>query len=212
MRRGGAVRGVEQQVARREGQAVLATDDGTLDDFERQPQLTHHRLDDGDLLEILLAEVGAGRPHDVEQAADHLRHAVEVARTRGALHHLVHRTEVELPRIGLGIDLLHRRHQHVVGTGLLQQPGVGLGCAGIAHQVVLVVELRRVHEDAHHDRGVLRAGPLHQRAVSCVQGAHRRHEPDARRIAPVECAPQLFDRMEYFHCFQLSKQRGKFRN
>ena len=89
-----------------------------------------HGADDGDLLEILLAEVGACRAHDVKQAADHLRHAVEVSRARGTLHDLVYLPEVEDPRVGLGVDLLDRRHEDEVRTGLFECAGVGLRGGG----------------------------------------------------------------------------------
>ena len=201
MRRCGAVRLVEQRVARRERQSVLSADDGAFDDLHRQFQLGRHRLDHGDLLEILLPEVGACRAHDVEQAADDLRHTVEVSGARRTLHHLVDLPEIENPGVFLGIYLFDRRHQHEIRAGLFQQAPVGLRGAGVVPQVVLVVELRGVHEDAHDDRGVLPAGALHERAVARMQGAHRGYEADTRLFRPVQFGAKFLDACKYFHLF-----------
>lgn len=179
----------------------LSADDGAFDDLHRQFQLGRHCLDHGDLLEILLPEVGACRAHDVEQAADDLRHAVEVSGARRTLHHLVDLPEIENPGVFLGIYLFDRRHQHEIRAGLFQQAPVGLRGAGVVPQVVLVVELRGVHEDAHDDRGVLPAGALHERAVARMQGAHRGYEADTRLFRPVQFGAKFLDACKYFHLF-----------
>ena len=124
-----------------------------------------------------------------------------MARPRRALHHLVHLPEVEYPGVGFGVDLFDRRHEHEVRSGLREQPLVGLRRAGVVLQVVLVVELRGVHEDAHHDGPVLPPGAFDERAVSRVQGAHRRHEADARPLRPVQFGTELLDAYQYFHPF-----------
>ncbi len=192
---------VEQRVARREGQPVFAADDLAFDDLDRKRQLVHHRLDDGDLLEIFFPEVGARRAYDVEQPADDLRHAVEVTGACGALHHLVDLSEIELTTVRFGVYLLDRRHQHEIRAGPFQQTRIGLRGAGIMSQVVFVVELGGIDEDAHHDGGVLPAGALDQRAVSRMQGAHRRDEPDSGLLRSLQLRAELFDACEYFHLF-----------
>ena len=120
-------------------------------------------------------------------------------RARGSLHDLVHLPEIEDAGIGLGVDLLDRRHQHEVGSGLGEQPLVGFGGSGVVAQVVLVIELRRIHEDAHHHGGILPAGAFDERAVAGVERAHRRHEADSRLLRPVELRAKLPDVGKYFH-------------
>ena len=61
-----------------------------------------------------------------------------------------------------------------LGSGAFDPSGF-LG-AGIILQVVRVVELRRVDEDADDRAIALRAAFLHQRKMPLVQGSHRRDE------------------------------------
>ncbi len=114
-------------------------------------------------------------------------------RTRSALHHLVDLSEIEPTSVRLGINLLHRRHQHVIRPGRFEQRRIGLGGAGIVLQIVFVVELGRVDEDAHHDRGVFTPRTLHERAVTGMQGAHRRYESDACGIERIEPGTEFLD-------------------
>ena len=93
------------------------------------------------------------------------------------------------------------RVAHEVHSGFREQPLVGLRRAGVVLQVVLVVELRGVHEDAHHDGPVLPPGAFDERAVSRVQGAHRRDEPDSGLLRSLQLRAELFDACEYFHLF-----------
>ena len=88
--------------------------------------LAHHFADDGQLLEVFLAKVGAVGLHHVEQLAHHLAHSVEVAGAVLALHHRVQRGIAEAARIRLGIDFLHRWGEGYRGAALVQQSAVGL--------------------------------------------------------------------------------------
>ncbi len=49
------------------------------DDLDRNAQLAYHFADYRDLLEVLLAEIGFGRFHQIEKPTHDLCHAVEVA-------------------------------------------------------------------------------------------------------------------------------------
>ena len=122
-----------------------------------------------------------------------------MAGTRRALHHLVDLPEIEDPGVFLGVYLLDRRHQHEIRTGLLQQFAVGLRRTGVVAQVVLVVELRGIHEDADDDRGVLLPRTLDERTVPRMQGSHRGYEADARLFCPVQLGAKLRDACKYFH-------------
>ena len=201
--------GIEQGVARRKGQPVIAAHDPALDDFERKARLGDHRLHHGDLLEILLAEIGTRRLHHGEELAHHLRHAVEMARTGGALHHLVDPAEIVLPEIGDGVHLLDRGHEDHVGPRRFEQRAIGFGRARIVSQIVFIVELRGIDEHAHHDGGVLAARPFDERTVAGMQGTHGRDQPDTGRIDRREHLAKRFDACYGFHYyFQTIRPEG----
>ena len=82
-----------------------------------------------------------------------------------------------------------------------EPPGVGLGGAGVVFQIVQAVELRGNHEDSDHDRVVLPAGALDERAVPGMEGAHRGNESDSRRLHLCQCGAELLDACENFHLF-----------
>lgn len=83
------------------------------------------------------------------------------------------------------------------------------GVRGVMLQVVFVVELRGVYEDAHHDGAVFPPGTFHERAVSCMQGAHRRYEADSRLLRLVQLCTELLDTFKYFHPFLMRVVRAK---
>ena len=209
VRRCGPVRCVEQRVARREGQPVFAADDRAFDDLDGERQLGHHRLDDGDLLEILFPEIGACRAHDVEQAADDLRYAVEMAGARGALHHLVDQSEIELPAVGLGIYLLDRGHQHEIRPGLFQQAGISLRRAGVMLQVVLSLNC------VGFTKTLTTTVPFSRRARSTSERCPACRAPivgtkaDSRLLRLVQLCTELLDTFKYFHPFLMRVVRAK---
>ena len=83
---GGPALGVgEADVAAREREAVGLPDDGAADDLDGEAEVGRHAAHDGELLEVLEAEVGPAGAGDGEQLGDDGRHAVEVARARRAL-------------------------------------------------------------------------------------------------------------------------------
>ena len=59
--------------------------DGTTNYLDRQRQVAHHLAHDGDLLVVLLPEVGPTRSADREELGHDARHAVEVSGATRAL-------------------------------------------------------------------------------------------------------------------------------
>ena len=149
---------------------------GQLTMSRSKPSRLDHAADYGYLLEVLLAEIGACGAAPREELAHNLRHAVEVARAHGALHDFGHRAEVEPAGVGLGIYLFGSGDECVVDAGRLEECGVGVFGARVGAEVVGVVELRGVDEDAHHNDIVLGTGAVDQRLVPVVQCAHCRHK------------------------------------
>ena len=62
--------------------AVGLAHDRHADDLDAEVEIAHHAADDGELLEVLLAEHGDVRLDGVEQLGDHRGDAAEVARPR----------------------------------------------------------------------------------------------------------------------------------
>ena len=83
--------------------------------------------------------------------------------TLRAFHHLLEGTEVILLLDGLGIHLLDRGDENKVGAYRLKLLAVGIDCARILGQVLLVVELYGVDKDADNGYVVLLLGLAYQR-------------------------------------------------
>ena len=142
-------------------------------------------LHDAELLVVLLAEHGDVGPDLREQLAAHRRHAAEEVRPEVALQPLGgagrHDARGEAsgyisPRSG---D--QTRSQPTLAS-LARSPA---SSRGIAVEVLVRGELRRVDEDRHHRAPAARLGQPHQLQVAFVQRAHGRHQGDrlARRRA-----------------------------
>ena len=82
------------------------------------------------------------------------------------------------------VHALGRRREHDVGAGRVELGDVGLEIARVSGEIFVGPELRGVDEDGGGDEAGAALGLAHQRQVSVVQRAHRRHEPDAQpRVA-----------------------------
>ena len=170
--------GCQTHIAAAQCQAVVLALYRACHNLQLEALQLHHLADNGNLLEVLLSEVCTVGLHEAEQLAHNLRHPVEMAGTVRTLHHLSHRAKVELAVVGLWINLLYRRHKHHVASGSLQKRAVALLCAWICSQILLVVELCRVDENAHHNNIVLLAGTVDKRLVSSMQRTHGRNQTD----------------------------------
>src|SRR5260370_40250237 len=67
------------EVARTHRESVLLAHNRHRDDFDIEVQIEHHPLNRAQLLEVFFAENREVRLHDIEQLADHRRHAAEMA-------------------------------------------------------------------------------------------------------------------------------------
>ena len=153
--------------------------------LHRHVQLPGHGANHGQLLPVLLAEERPLRRDDVEQLGDHRGHAVEVARTTGAAQGVGQRRNRNPRRqlLAFWVHLLHARREHHVHPFGFQPRQVCPRSARIAAEVLVGAELGRVDEDGNHATCRTRAAAAHQRQVSFVQVAHRRHQADVRLAA-----------------------------
>jgi hypothetical protein len=105
-----------------------------------------------------------------------------------------------------GIDLAgsgREEHVHARGLGDPLVPGL---VARIGLEVRGLVELRRVHEEGHHD-DVGPPGGAHERLVPCVEGAHGGHESHRGAGFPVggQDLAQARDRAHELHAAARSR-------
>ena len=113
----------EQQVATRQGQTVVITNDGTAHHLNREREVGNHLTHDGDLLEILVAEVGPARSSYRKELGHDTRHAVEVPGATRTLEYLADPAHAHGRRRGtwvLGPHLLERRLDQTVDPVLLR--------------------------------------------------------------------------------------------
>ena len=128
--------------------------------------------DDGYLLVVLLAEIGAVRLHIGEELADNLTNAIEVTGTHSTLHNAVSWGITELARVRFGINLLDGRGKGDIRTASFKQPTVCLERTRIAFQILRVVELCWIKKDADHRDVILLDAPADKRGMPFVQGTH----------------------------------------
>ena len=174
----GASLGAEAHIAAAEGEAVVGTHNGAGNQFDGVFDLLQEVADDGNLLEVLFAEIGAVGLRQVEEAAHHHCHAREMARAAGSFHHLLDGAEV-IDRIdGFGIHLLDGGDEGDVGFCGCELLAVGLHRAGVFGEVFLVIELYGVDKDADDHEVVFLAGTGDQGEVPLVERAHSGYEAD----------------------------------
>jgi len=83
-------------------------------------------------------------------------------------------------REALRIDLLHARGIEQIDTLALGQRRIPSLVSRVGIEVLRRPELRRVHEERHHDDVALTPGGAKKRQMTLVHAAHRRHQPDRR--------------------------------
>ncbi len=176
--------GREVGVARRQRQAVRLAHDRTADHLGGEIEIARHAADDGELLEVLLAEEGQLRARQGEELGDHRAHAAEMAGAARAAERLGERARLD-PGLEAGrIELLGRaRGEDEARAGLLALLEIAVEVARVAGEILAGPELGRVDEDGDRHRGRALRGELDQRLVPAVEEPHRRHQPE-HAVAP----------------------------
>ncbi len=171
--------GRQVAVAGTQGQSVRLPHRGRHQDVHGQVQVLHHPADDGGLLQVLLAEEGQVRLHQVEQLGDHRGHPAEMARTEPPAQGVAHGPHFDGRAEAGGIDLRRLGNEQDGHPQAQAQVLVPLQVPGIPGQVLPGAELGGVHEHRNH-RGVAPGRALaDQGGVPFVQVAHGGDEADA---------------------------------
>ena len=139
-------------------------------------EVAHHLAQHGDLRRIFLAEVGAVRPDNLKQLADHGRHAAKVSGARAAIEPAQRSstsTKVFAPAGYISCT---------VGANSRSTPSSSSSAAsrsrvrGYFVKIFGRPELQWINEDRDRDRRRIALGGPHQRQVPFMQGAHGRHQ------------------------------------
>lgn len=173
----------EEGVAAGKRQAGGLTYDGARHQLEVKAQMSHHGADDGDLLEVLFAEIGAVGIAHLEEPADNLADPIEMAGAACAFHDAVGGGVGEYPGVRCGINLLYGRckddDRALGGNGGFHggfcagdELAVGIERPGIVGKVGFVVELRGIDKDTDDSDVVLADASADERLVAGVEGAH----------------------------------------
>ena len=171
-------------VARREREAVGVADGRHDRELDLEVEVGDHPSRHLDLLGVLPPEERDVRPDDREQLQADRGHAAEVAGPVLALEDRAELRHLDPGLVAGRVELAGRGGEDDVDARLAGGVEVVRLVAGVAVQVGRVAELRRVDEQAHHDRVAGRPRGGEQRAVAVVERAHRRHEADPA-VAPV---------------------------
>lgn len=92
-------------------------------------------------------------------------YAVEMPRPVRAFHHLVQQPEIEYSRVFFRINVFYRGGQREVGARFFEQCQVGFHGSRVVFQIVRVVELGRIDENADDDRVAFPPALFDQRQV-----------------------------------------------
>src|SRR5579885_2594887 len=172
-------------VARAHGETVRCANRRGRDDGDRHAEIGHHPPDDGELLEVLLAEYGYVRLHYMEELCNDGRDALEVAGTELTVENARESRHLDargsLRAVGIYLDNV--RHEHQVAARVGQHSGVLRWRARIMREVLVGTELHRIDEDAGDKTIPVAARQLDQAYVPGVEIAHGGDEGDAPSLA-----------------------------
>ena len=182
-------------VAAGQGQSVGVADRRAAHDHRRQRQVGDQPPDHGQLLEVLLAEVGPARAGQGQE----LGHDGAPPRRSGRAARLPFEPVAERRRRtpwwppGSGPQVGTVGAKTSVGPGLDRAAPVPVEVAGVGGQVVARRELQRVDVDGDRHDVALGGGPADQRQVPGVQRPHGGHQTDrpAGAPGPSEASPPL---------------------
>ena len=90
--------------------------------------------------------------------------------------------------VAVRIEFRHAWREDIVRAEAFEKGQIVLQCARISIEILRVVELRGIHEDAGHDDFILAAATLDQRGMPPMERTHSGNEADA---APGDGFPPL---------------------
>src|SRR5262249_53465056 len=128
------------------------------------------------LLIVLLSEVGAVRANQIEQLQNNRHHALEEARAVHPLHRVRRTLSLDSEPVSTRIKLRGSRHDHLVSSEVCEKRQIAIECTGVSLEILWIIELRWVYEDADNDDFIFSTTLLDQGSVSPMKGSHRGNE------------------------------------
>ena len=186
---GGAVLGGEVGVAGGEGEAVGVADDGGADNLDGEVEVTDHAADDGNLLEVFLAEDGDVGLDDVEEFGNDGADAAEVGGALGAFEGLGEEGFLDPSGVILRVEVGGVGEEDGVGAFGLAEGEVVLLAAGVGVVILVGGELGGVDEDGDDDAVAALLGQADEGEVALVEAAHGGDEADDAAEAFLGGAP-----------------------
>ena len=204
-----ALLGREVDVAAAQGEPVRFPHGRAHDDVDGKGEVGDHPPDHGDLLRVLLSEVGPVRLEHVEELRDHGRDAAEVSGAARALErraHLVHGDPgLETRRVDLVRPTESRRRPRRATRGA---PRSSSGVLGYAARSSFGPNWAGFTKMLADDVVVLVPRARHERQVARVQRAHRGHEAQ-RPPGPAPERAHLGDGREDLHAAARAPRRRR---
>src|SRR5438309_7314105 len=144
----------------------------------REHEIPDHLPDQEELLDVLLAEVGALWLGQLEELEDHCQDAGEMPRPATTLQELRPGPRVNLGAKRRWVDLIDLRVEQDIDPKLFEAGPIALEGTRVAGEVLVRPELLRVYENADHDPLVLALCPAHQTLMAGMDRPHGGDEAD----------------------------------
>ena len=191
-------------VSTREGQAVFVAHYGTAHDRHAEREVFVEAAHHGQLLKVLLSEVGPSGAGDGKELGDDTGHAVEVSGSTRTLEKFGHPSDRHGGRRGSGSSrphLVHAGGHDGRRTPRLAVREISRFIAGIGREILRVVELAGIHKDGDDGDGPVSHSTTNQRAVTFMEGAHRWHQAHALTVTTElrGVGPPLLNRVNLDH-------------
>ena len=171
----------EVDIARRKGEPVRLPHRRRKVEFHRHVQVADHPLNDHALLKVLQTKNGHVRRGDVKKLQHHRADAAEMPRPRRAAERLRDALFIH-PRGEIRrVHLRGLRVEDQIDPLALAEFPIGFERPGIAGEILLRPELRRVHKDAGHYRAAFARQlprPLQKGCMAAVKRAHGGNQYD----------------------------------
>lgn len=169
--------GRQPRVSRTEGKAVVIAHGRHSDHVAREIQVSVQAPDDGQLLEIFLAEVRARGSHDREELGHHGGYAGEMSGADRAFPTLGQSRHAHGGRESLRVQDLLGRREDDRNPGVRSQSQIPFEGARIGLQILRLIELQRIDEDAGDRHIVFGCRAADQFQMSVVERPHGRDQP-----------------------------------
>ena len=175
----------EIAIARTHGEPGRFAHDRAADDFDGKIQIDDRAPDDGELLAVFLAEVGALGANEVKKLGDDGDNALEEDGARSPAKNVRHRSRGNHlgERFATAVHFLGGGGENSFHTRFLAKFQISLERSRIGVQVFAGGKLQGVDKNTRDNQIVFRHSLLNEAQVAGVQRAHRGNESNLFALA-----------------------------